>query len=93
MVGTVASWAPGWPQALDNLTSLACERPAESAPLWAFQGGPGLEPGLGNHPKDPAPSSCSVLLTWPEGTAPHSVGEARGQSELVKERTWTWSSH
>lgn len=89
---TVASWAPKWPQALDNLMPLACERPVESAPLWAFQGWPRREPGLGSHSKDPAPSSCPALLLWPEDTAPHSAGEAGRQPELGKEHPGIQSS-
>ena len=87
--GVLGPWVAPGP---DNLMPLVCERLAASAPLWAFQGGPGLEPSLGNHPKDPTPSFCPVPSMWPDGTAPHSAGEAGGQPELGKERPWTWSS-
>lgn len=87
--GVLGPWvAPG----LDNLMPLVCERLAEAAPQWAFQGGPGLEPSLGNHPKDSTPNFCPVLPMWPHGMAPHSAGEAGGQPELGKECPWTWSS-
>ena len=78
----MASWAPGWPQGLDNLMPLACECPIESAPLWAFQGGPGLEASLGEPPRGLSAQLCSALPMWPEGMASHSAGEAGGQPEL-----------
>ena len=78
-------------RSLDNLMPLACECPMESAPLWAFQGEPGLEPGLGHLPQDSVHSSCSVLAMWSEGMASHSSGEAGSLPELGKVPQ-TWSS-
>lgn len=92
MMGHCGVLGPWVASGLDNLMPLVCERLAESAPLWAFQGGLGLEPSLGNHSKDPALSFCPVPPMWPNGPAPPSTGEAGGQPELGQEHPWTWSS-
>lgn len=65
---------------------LACERPVESAPLWAFQGGLGLNPARGTTQRTQLPA--------PAQRCPHGLRSQHLilQEKRVVSRNWARST-